>query len=134
MEDNSNINKDLDKLYQTVAEEDDLNTNQRVNNKSKKNIVLIVFIITFLMLAIALTIFSIHSYNEYHSWIKNYASLYYDDINFYGFSMADYALGRGKVDYNKYKISMYFAILSYVSDFVLVLVYIKLKNNVKMSL
>ena len=134
MEDNSNINKDLDKLNQTVAEEDDLNTNQRVNNKSKKNIVLIVFIITFLMLAVALTIFSIHSYNEYHSWINNYASLYYDDINVYGFSMADYALQRGKVDYNKYKISMYFAILSYISDFVFVLMHIKLKNKVKKSL
>ncbi len=129
MAENVNMNKDLDELNQTVLEE--VNTNH--NNKNKKNIILI-FIITFLAIAVILTIFSIHSYNEYHSWLKNYASLYYDDIDFYGFSMADYALGRGKVDYNKYKISMYLSILLYIIDFVFILAYIKLKKNVKKNL
>lgn len=134
MKENVNINKDLDRLNQAALEEDNTNTNQTVNNESKKNIIFIVFIITFLIIAVVLTIFSIHSYNEYHSWIKNYASLYYDDINLYGFSMADYALERGKVDYNKYKISMYLSILLYVSDFVFILAYIKLKKKVKKNL
>lgn len=129
MAENVNMNNDIDGLNQTVLEE--VNTNY--NNKKIRRI-LFLFFITFLAIAVILTIFSIYSYNEYHSWIKNYASLYYDDINLYGFSMADYALERGKVDYNKYKISMYLSILLYVIDFVFILAYIKLKKNVKKNL